>query len=98
MSYTITRYTRKKAQKLGVIVRPSTNPTKKIDVFKKKGVFKNNQKKISIGATGYGDYPTFMRTEGIVSANKHRKRYKIRHEKDRHQKGTPGFYADKLLW
>jgi len=24
--------------------------------------------------------------------------YKKRHEKDRHRRGTPGFYADQILW
>jgi hypothetical protein len=27
-----------------------------------------------------------------------RKRYKIRHEKDRHTKYTAGWFADKFLW
>lgn len=92
MAYTITAYTRKKARKLGVTVKRSQNPAKKLDVFK------NGKKIASVGATGYGDYPTFMRTEGKQSANSHRKRYKIRHEKDRHRKGSAGFYADQLLW
>ena len=33
--YQITNYTFKKAQKMGLVVKPSTNQTKKIDVFKK---------------------------------------------------------------
>jgi hypothetical protein len=91
-TYRITQYTRRRAKQLGVTVKLSRNPKKKIDVFKQ------NKKIASVGATGYGDFPTFMRTEGKQSANAHRKRYKIRHEKDRHQTGTPGYYADKLLW
>ena len=90
--YTITRYTRKQAKKHGVKVKLSTNPKKKIDVFKK------GKKIASVGATGYGDFPTFQKTEGMKSAKRHRKNYKRRHEKDRHVKGSPGFYADKLLW
>ena len=90
--YTITRYTRKQAKKYGVKVKLSTNPKKKIDVFKK------GKKIASVGATGYGDFPTFQKTEGMKSAKRHRKNYKRRHEKDRHVKGSPGFYADKLLW
>jgi len=92
MAYTITKYTRSKAKKLGVTIKRSQNPTKKLDVFK------NGKKVASVGATGYGDYPTFMRKEGKESANSHRKRYKIRHEKDRHRKGSAGYYADQLLW
>jgi hypothetical protein len=93
MSYTITEYTRKKARKLGVTVKRSQNPKKKLDVFNKYG-----KKIASVGATGYGDYPTFMRKEGKQSATAHRKRYKMRHEKDRHRKGSAGYYADQLLW
>jgi len=92
MAYTITEYTRKKAKRLGVTVKRSTNPVKKLDVFKK------GKKIASVGATGYGDFPTFMRKEGKESANRHRKHYKMRHEKDRHVKGSAGFYADQLLW
>ena len=29
---------------------------------------------------------------------KRRRLYKIRHERDRHKKGTAGYYADKILW
>jgi hypothetical protein len=93
MAYTITQYTRKKARKLGVTIKRSQNPAKKLDVFDKKG-----KKLASVGATGYGDYPTFMQKEGKLSANKHRMRYKIRHEKDRHRKGSAGYYANQLLW
>lgn len=93
MSYTITRYTKQKAAKLGVIVKPSTVQGKKIDVFNKKG-----EKLASVGAIGYGDYPTFIKTKGKEYADVRRRMYKIRHQKDRHKRGTPGFYADKLLW
>jgi hypothetical protein len=95
--YRITNYSRKQAKRLNVTIRRSTNPKKKLDVF---STDHNNQtrKIASIGAKGYGDYPTFMRTEGMKSAKKHRKQYKRRHEKDRHRIGSPGFYADQILW
>jgi hypothetical protein len=32
------------------------------------------------------------------TAEKRRKLYKDRHDKDRKVKGSNGFYADKLLW
>jgi hypothetical protein len=92
MPYTITNYTYKQAKKLGVQVKPSTNKTKKIDVYKK------GKKIASIGARGYNDFPTFMKLKGKKYAQTRRKLYKIRHEKDRHVKGSRGFYADKLLW
>ena len=94
--YSIKRYTYNKAKKLGVTVKPSTNKTKKIDVFKKRG---NTQKKVaSIGANGMNDYPTYIQKRGLAYANTRRKLYRQRHEKDRHVRGSAGYYADKLLW
>jgi hypothetical protein len=92
MTYQITQYTRDRARELGVTVKHSTNPAKKIDVFK------NGQKIASVGAMGYGDYPTFMRTKGLEYANGRRRLYKQRHSKDRGIVGSNGYYADKLLW
>ena len=97
MGYVIKKYTRSQARKLGVTVKPSTRKGKKIDVFK------DGKKIASVGAIGYDDYPTFMKKEreGKVekgTAERRRKLYKIRHRKDRKVKGSPGYYADKLLW
>lgn len=93
MPYRITPYTKAKAKKYGLIVKPSKVKGKKIDVFNAKG-----EKLASVGAVGYGDYPTFMRKKGQAYADSRRKLYKMRHEKDRHIRGTNGWYADKLLW
>jgi hypothetical protein len=90
--YSITNYTYKQAKKLKVIIKPSTNKTKKIDVYK------NNKKIASIGAYGMNDYPTYMKKKGIKYAKTRRRLYKIRHKKDRIKKWTPGWLADKLLW
>ena len=93
MAYTITNYTKERARKLGVIVKPSTVKGKKIDVFNKKG-----EKLASVGALGMGDYPTFIKTKGKEYADSRRRLYKMRHDKDRHKRGSRGYYADKLLW
>jgi hypothetical protein len=93
MAYRITSYTKARAKKLGVTIKPSTVKGKKIDVFNKKG-----EKLASIGALGYGDYPTFVKTKGLDYADSRRHMYKIRHEKDRHKRGSAGYFADKLLW
>ncbi len=93
MAYRIKAYTLKQAKKLGVSVKPSTVKGKKIDVFDKKG-----EKLASVGAIGYDDYPTFIEKKGKEYADSRRYLYKIRHKKDRLKKGTPGYYADKLLW
>jgi len=92
MSYSITRYTYQKAKELGVTVKPSTVKGKKIDVFK------GGKKVASVGALGYGDYPTFLKKFGKEFADRRRKAYKFRHEKDRHVRGSNGWYADNLLW
>lgn len=92
MAYSITNYTKNQAKKLGVVVKPSSVKGKKIDVFK------NGEKIASVGALGYSDYPTYMKTKGKAYADERRKLYKIRHAKDRNVKGSDGYYADKLLW
>ena len=91
-AYTITQYTRKRARALGVTVRPSTVKNKKIDVFR------HGQKVASVGGLGYNDYPTFMKLRGKAYAQSRRRLYKMRHSKDRHTRGSPGYYADQLLW
>tara|TARA_R110000764_G_scaffold46001_2_gene103348 strand:+ start:342 stop:644 length:303 start_codon:yes stop_codon:yes gene_type:complete len=100
MSYTITAYSKAKAKKLKVIIKKSTNKKKKIDVFKvlkNKSGEKNVKKIATIGDIKYKDYPTYMKEDKKL-AEKRRKAYKKRHEKDRHVKGSPGFYADQILW
>ena len=93
MAYRITKYTKDRAKKLGVTVKPSTVKGKKIDVFNKKG-----EKLASIGYLGMGDYPTFVRKKGLEYAEQRRRLYKMRHEKDRHKRGSAGYFADQLLW
>ena len=93
MSYNITSHTLTQAKKLNVVVKPSTLKGKKIDVFNKEG-----DKLASVGALGYGDYGTFLRTKGKAFADTRRRLYKIRHQKDRTVRGSRGYYADKLLW
>ena len=91
-NYIIQPYTYSRAKKLGVSVRLSENPRKKIDVFSK------TKKVASIGARGMNDFPTYINKKGLKYAKTRRRLYKTRHEKDRHIKGTPGYYADQLLW
>jgi len=91
-AYPITNYTRKMAKKIGVIVKPSSSPDKKIDVYRK------SRKIASVGARGMNDFPTYIRTRGLAYAKTRRRLYKMRHEKDRHIKWSRGWLADKLLW
>jgi len=92
MPYKITTYTKRKAKEYGLEVKPSKVKGKKIDVFKK------GKKVASVGAIGYNDYPTYIKKKGKKYADERRRLYKIRHKNDRTKRGTPGWYADKLLW
>jgi hypothetical protein len=99
MPYHITNYTYKQAKKIGVVVKPSTNRIKKIDVFIKDKNKQGTLKKIaSVGAAGMNDFPTYIQKKGLIFAKTRRRLYKIRHERDRKTKWTRGWLADKLLW
>jgi len=91
--YKISLYTRKKAKKLNVIVLPSEKRNKKIDVY---DIYGNLL--ASVGDINYLDYPSYLKYCGKKIAEDRRKAYKIRHENDRHIKGSAGYYADQLLW
>ena len=52
----------------------------------------------SIGDPNYLDYPSYLKYCGKKIAEDRRKAYKLRHENDRHIKGSAGYYADQLLW
>jgi hypothetical protein len=90
-AYKIKKYSYDQAKKLGVEIKPSTNKSKKIDVFK------NSKKVASIGAVDYLDYPSYKQIDPSL-AEERRKAYLSRHKKDSQVKNSPGFYAAKLLW
>jgi hypothetical protein len=89
--YKITEYSKQKASQLGVQIKPSSNPKKKLDVFK------NKNKIASIGDIKSKDYPTYLKDNKIL-AEERRRLYKLRHHKDRRVIGSNGYYADKILW
>ena len=76
---------KERAKSLGVTVKASTRKHKKLDVFKN-GIYQT-----SIGDIRYSDFLQHGDEE-------RRKRYKQRHEKHRHEKGSASFYADRILW
>ena len=92
MSYSIKKYSYQQAKKLNVKIEPSKNKKKKIDVITPEG------KRISIGAIGYKDYPTYIQEKGKVFADNRRRLYRIRHDKFKDRKGTPAYYAYRILW
>lgn len=89
--YNITNYSYKMADKLGVEIKPSEKKNKKIDVYK------NNVKIASIGDVNFKDYPTYLQEDKKL-ANERRKLYRKRHSKDLKVVGSPGYYANKILW
>jgi hypothetical protein len=91
--YKILPYTVAQARRLNVKIAPSSRKGKKIDVFDKQGYYLT-----SVGARGYLDYPTYKKLFGKKVADQRRKLYKARHRADRKVKGTPGYFADQLLW
>jgi hypothetical protein len=93
-TYTIRRYTYNKAKQLGLRLKPSTNKTKKIDVYSEK----TGKKIASVGTNGMNDFPTYIQKRGLKYAKTRRRLYKMRHERDRHVKMSNGWLSDKLLW
>jgi hypothetical protein len=84
MAYNLEK-AKRNAKRIGVDVKASTRKGKKLDVLKQ------GKKVASIGAVDYDDY--------TVHGDKKRKtNYKKRHDKYRHKKGTPSYYADQILW
>lgn len=90
--YKITDYSKRQAEKLGLTVKPSTNKNKKLDVFR------DGNRIASIGAAGYSDYPSYIKSHGQDYANERRRLYKLRHDKDSKKVDSPGFLASRILW
>lgn len=90
-SYQIKKYSFNQAKKLNVKIYPSTNPSKKIDIYKD-DIFIT-----SIGSISYCDYPTYLELEGKKYADERRRLYHLRHKKD-NIIGTKGWYALNILW
>lgn len=101
--YRIKPYTLQRALQLGVKVKPSTNPTKKLDVFDW-----NKNYITSIGATGFKDFSQYLEDEknGLVPkgyANERRRLYHIRHGQESKKLGdkylgSRSYYTNSLLW
>jgi len=88
--YNITSYSKTKEKEYRVIIKPSANKNKKIDVFK------DDKKIASIGAIGYKDYGTYLQENGKQYADKRRQLYRERHKKDLNTGN--GLWANRILW
>lgn len=91
-SYVVSSKTKAKAKELGVTVKTSKNPKKKLDVFK------DDKKVASVGASSYDDFHTYTKKKGKDFAKKRQSAYRSRHAKNIKKKGSAGFYANALLW
>jgi len=92
MRYIITSRQKRNAKRLGVKILPSNNKNKKLSVYK------DGVKVADIGAIEYWDYDHYINAYGRSYANQRQRLYKLRHEKYRHIKGSPAYYADQILW
>lgn len=92
MSYQITDYTLKQAEKYGVSVAPSKRKEKKIDVFK------DGKRIATVGANKYSDFATYLQTRGQEYANERRALFKKRFNRYIKKEGTNAWWANVLLW
>ena len=89
--YQILPYSYQQAKRLGVFIRPSENPKKKIDVYK------NEKKVASIGDPNYQDYPHYLQKDKTLADNR-RRLFHIRHSDTKNKVGSPSYYAARILW
>ena len=85
--YIIEPYTESQASKLGLVVKPSHDKYKKIDVFK------NGEKIASVGDTRYKDYTKYLKEDKAL-AEERRKLYHQRHTYNTLRERL----ARRLLW
>jgi len=94
MSYRVTNYTKEQARKYGLTVEPSRVKGKKISVYK------GDEYLGSVGAIGYGDFPSFKLKYGPEYANERRRLYHMRHQHENgyNEKYSNSWLAKTLLW
>lgn len=101
-SYKITEYTYNRAKMLGVEVKTSKDPKKKIDIFKD-GELIARVGGMRPNGEAYGDYPTYLLRErkGEIAKNSARIRQILflkRFAKAIEVKGSDAWWSSKLLW
>ena len=93
-NYVITKYTYDKAKELGLTVKVSKYPLKKIDVYKNK----DNVYLGSIGDARYNDFPHYCIIYNKEYADNRKLLYCIRHKKNADVKYSKQWLALNLLW
>lgn len=94
--YHITTEIRRRAKALGIEVKPSKNPNKKLDAYKG-GVFQ-----ASFGQAGAKDFHLWKKAKGQAYAEERRRLYHLRHKNEgakvRDGKLTASYLAKMILW
>lgn len=92
--YKITQRSYDRAAELGVSIKPSTNKTKKIDVFK------NGELVAQIGAKRNYDYPTYLEMEkrGEVPKGYAEERRRLYYKRHKYNRTPNAMYAARILW
>ena len=92
-NYKISDHSKKEAALLNLIIKPSKNKNKKIDVFTEDGKFLH-----SIGDILYNDYARYIEMYNLVYANKRRELYLNRHKKGINIVNSKQYLSAKILW
>ena len=92
-NYKISDHSKTEAALLHLIIKPSKNKNKKIDVFTEDGKFLH-----SIGDILYNDYARYIEMYNLVYANKRRELYLNRHKKGINIVNSKQYLSAKILW
>ena len=92
-NYNITDYSYNQAKKLNLIIKPSINKNKKIDVYTI-----NNEFLHSIGDIRYNDYPNYCIIYNEKYADERKRLYHIRHQKIINVINSKQYLSANLLW
>ena len=92
-NYKISDHSKKQATLLNLIIKPSKNKNKKIDVFTHDGKFLH-----SIGNILYNDYFRYIEMYDLAYANKRRELYHKRHQKGINIVNSKQYLAARILW
>lgn len=94
--YEIQPYTYEKAKSHNLLVFPSVNPHKKLDVYDKNG----NKYICSVGDIRYIDYPTFFKKYGEDYAEARRQLHiiQLQRKQRKFKNYSSQYYENLLLW
>ena len=92
-NYKISDHSKKEAALLNLIIKPSKNKNKKIDVFTHDGKFLH-----SIGDILYNDWDRYIVMYNLAYANKRRELYLNRHKKGIDIVNSKQYLSARILW